>query len=120
MQSTMPATAQAVFEHHLHAFGNNDLTDLLSDYSAQSEVWTPEGKFTGLDEIAAFFSQAFTLLPKGSTSLELKKMIVDDEKVYITWSAESPVVSIPFATDSFLIKDGIIVWQTTAFQVAQK
>ena len=33
---------------------------------------------------------------------------------------EGPIVTVPFATDSFEIKEGKILWQSTAFQMVQK
>lgn len=47
-------------------------------------------------------------------------MIGKDDKVYIVWTADSPVVNVSFATDSFEIKEGRILWQSTGFQMAQK
>lgn len=47
-------------------------------------------------------------------------MIAKGNKVYIIWIADSPVVNVPFATDSFEIVDGKILWQSAAFQIVQK
>ena len=117
---TLEITSKSVFQHHFAAFGNNDLNELMKDYTEESEVWTPDGEIVGLEAISSFFSYAFTLFPKDKTKLELKKMIAKDDKVYILWTADSPIVNIPFATDSFEIKEGKILWQSTAFQMVQK
>ena len=113
-------TAESIFQHHLQALGNNDLDEVMKDYSEASELWTPDGEFIGLDAISSFYSYAFTLFPKGQTSLELKKLTAKGNKVYVNWTADSPVVSVPFATDCFEIENGKITWQTTAFQMVQK
>jgi ketosteroid isomerase-like protein len=117
---TKQITAETVFQHHLGALGNNDLDELLKDYTDHSEVWTPEGEIIGLEAISSFYSYAFTLFPKGNTTLELKKITAKGDKVYIIWTADSPVVTVSFATDCFEIKHGKIVWQSTAFQMEQK
>lgn len=117
---TTQITAESVFLHHLDSLGNNDLDDLMKDYTEHSEIWTPDGEIVGLAAISSFFSYAFTLFPKGKTSLELKKMTTKGNKVYIIWTADSPVVTVSFATDCFEIKEGKIVWQSTAFQLKQK
>jgi hypothetical protein len=109
-----------VFQHHLEALGKNDIDELMKDYTEQSELWTPDGAIVGLKAISSFFSYAFTLFPKDKTKLEIKKMIAKDNKVYIVWTAESPIVNVPFATDSFEIKEGKILWQSTAIQMVQK
>ncbi len=117
---TLQITSESVFQHHLAALGNNDLNELLKDYTEESEVWTPDGDIGGLKAISSFFSYAFTLFPKDKTTLDIKKMIAKDYKVYIVWTADSPIVNVPFATDSFEIKEGKILWQSTAFQMVQK
>jgi limonene-1,2-epoxide hydrolase len=117
---TAQTPPQHVFQHNLEALGNNDLDELMKDYTEQSEVWTPDGEIVGLQAISSFFSSAFTLFPKGNTTLDLKKMTAKGNKVYVVWTADSPVVAVPFATDCFEINDGKIIWQSTAFQMLQK
>jgi hypothetical protein len=92
----------------------------MSDYTEQSELWTPDGQIIGLNAISSFFSNVFPLFPKGKTQLEIKKMTANDDKVYIVWTADSPMVNVSFGTDCFEIKEGKIMWQTTAFQMVQK
>ena len=72
---TLQITSESVFQHHLEALGNNDLNELIKDYTEESEVWTPDGAIVGLKAISSFFSYAFTLFPKDKTKLEIKKMI---------------------------------------------
>lgn len=112
-------TAETVIQHHLQALGQNELEELMTDYTEQSELWTQNGIIAGLENISSFFSYAFTLFPKGETSLEIKKMIAKDERVYLVWTAESPVINVPFATDCFEIKEGKITWQSIAFHTLQ-
>src|SRR5277367_2020363 len=114
MQTTL-INPEKVFQHHLEAIVNNDMEELMKDYTEQSELWTPDGAIVGLKAISSFFSYALTLFPKDKTKLELKKLIANDEKVYIVWSSVSPTATLPFITDSFDIKGGKILWQSTAF-----
>jgi hypothetical protein len=92
----------------------------MKDYTEQSELRTPDGAIVGLKAISSFFSYAFTLFPKDKTKLEIKQMIANDNKVYFIWTADSPIVNVSFATDSFEIKEEKILWQTTAFHMVQK
>ena len=119
MQTTL-VSPEKVFQHHLNAIVNNDMEELMKDYTDESELWTPDGAIVGLKAISSFFTYALTLFPRDQTKFEVKKLIVKDDKVYMIWTAVSPVVNISFATDSFEIRDGKILWQTTAFQMAQK
>jgi len=113
-------SAETIIPHHLQALEQNDLEELLKDYTEESELWTQNGIITGLENIASFFSYAFTLFPKDKTSLEIKKMISKDNKVYLVWTADSPVITVPFATDCFEIKESKIIWQSIAFQTVAK
>ena len=117
---TLQITAESTLQHHLEAFGKNDIEELMNDYTEQSEVWTPQGAIVGLEAISTFFSNAFPLFPKNKTRLDIKQKIVKGGKVYIVWDADSPVINVPIGTDSFEIKDGKILWQSTAFQIIQK
>jgi hypothetical protein len=92
----------------------------MKDYTEQSELWTPDGAIVGLEAISSFFSYAFTFFPKGKTKLDITKMIAKDNRVYIVWTANTPVVDVTLGTDSFDIRGGKIIWQTTAFQMVQK
>jgi len=117
---TSQTISEIVLQHHLEALGKNDIVELMKDYSEQSELWTPDGAIVGLQAISSFFSYAFTLFPKDKTKLEIKKMIAKDSKIYIVWTADSPIVNVSFATDCFEIREGKILWQSTAFQITQK
>ena len=50
-------TTHDVLMHHLTAFGNNDLEEILKDYTQQSELLTPNGPLKGLEEIQSFFEE---------------------------------------------------------------
>jgi limonene-1,2-epoxide hydrolase len=114
------STTETTLQHHLEAFGNNDIHEIMKDYSEESEVWTPEGAIVGMEAISSLFSFAFTLFPKDSTRLEITQMIIKGSRVYIVWSADSSVINVPVGTDSFEIKDGKILWQSTAIHIIQK
>ncbi len=117
---TAQMTTEDVINHHLQSLGQNELSELMDDYTEESEVWTQNGIISGRDAISSFFSYAFTLFPKDKTSLEIKNLITKEDKVYMVWTADSPVINVPFATDCFEVKDGKIIWQTVAFQSTPK
>ena len=117
---TAELTAENVINHHLNALGQNQLTELMGDYTEESELWTQDGIIAGKEAISSFFSYAFTLFPKDKTVLEIKKMIAKEDKVFMVWTADSPVINVSFATDCFEVKDGKIIWQSVAFQATPK
>jgi len=46
--------SEDVLQHHLQALGQNDLEELLKDYTEESELWTQNGIISGLDNISSF------------------------------------------------------------------
>ena len=107
-----------VLDHHWVAFGANDLEAVMADYTDESILITPEKTYKGLKEIRDNFVFAFTVFPKGKSTLKLRKSIVQQEVGYITWEATTPKMKKSFNTDTFIIHDGKIVRQTYAGLVA--
>jgi hypothetical protein len=48
------------------------------------------------------------------------KQVIEGEIAYIAWTFESEKVSIPFGSNTFVIRDGKIVTQTFAAQMLPK
>ena len=119
METVTQTKTQEVLNHHLSAFMEADVDEVLKDFTEQSELLTPDGALKGLNAIRSFLEEVFKMVPKGST-LETKQMIVRDNLAYITWSGESPFVSIPLGTDSFIIENDKIVYQTLAAHIIPK
>ena len=107
-----------VLDHHWEAFGANDLEATMADYTEESILITPDKTFKGLKEIRDNFVFAFTIFPKGSSTLKLSKSIVQQDVGYITWEATTPKMKKSFNTDTFIVHDGKIVRQTYAGLVA--
>ncbi len=105
---------KAVLEHHLKAFGENDLAGIMEDYTAESVVVTPDSTYTGLASIESMFAGLFSAFPTEGTTINTDKIVVDNELAYIIWHGESPSLDVPFATDTFIIVDGKIMKQTFA------
>jgi len=117
-ETTTPAStseqSQAVLEHHLKAFGENNLTELIADYTAESIVVTPDSTYVGLEQIENFLTGLLPAFPTEGTTINLDKMVVENDLAYIIWNGDSPSLVVPFATDTFIIIDGKIKKQTFA------
>lgn len=120
MHPTAHFTTEAIIGQHLQAIISNNLQAVMKDYNNTSVIWTPNGIVRGTDEIAAFFASVLPLFPAGKTAFDIRQQIVDGSKAYVVWSAESPMVHVPFATDSFECRGNRIVWQTMAAQIIPK
>lgn len=107
----MPSTAEVV-GHHLEAIGAGDLEGLLSDYAPDAVVITPNGTFSGTDEIKAFFEGFISSLPEGF----IENFVVDvneasGEYGYITWHSGD---AAPLGTDTFHVVNGKFAMQSFA------
>ena len=110
---------EATLAHHLEAFGKGDVDDVLSDYTEESKILTPDGTLEGTAAIRPFFEKLVGMLPPGS-KFEMIKQIVDGETAYIVWTAESEKVRVVLGTDTFLFRDGKIMTQTFAVHTEAK
>ena len=91
--------------HHWQAFGGGDVEAIMADDAA---LITPEGTLKGLAQIRSLFANIFAnMFPAGKTSLNLTKQVVEGEIAYILWSGNSTFYNAPFATDTFVIRDGM-------------
>ena len=107
--------------HHWQAFGAGDVEAIMADYADDAVLFTPEGTLKGLAQIRSLFAKIFaTMFPADKTSLNLAKQVVEGEIAYILWSGNSPFYNAPFATDTFVMRNGKIVAQTFAAQLEAK
>jgi hypothetical protein len=115
--STLTANSRTVLMRHLGSFKENDLQAVISDYTSESVLVTQNAIYKGPDEIKVFFTELIAQFPKQKSNFELDKVTVSDELVYIVWHGRTPFLDIPFATDTFIIKNGKIHRQTFAGQI---
>lgn len=114
---TVEICCETVLEHHLAAFATNDLNELMRDYAQDAEVWTENGIIKGSDAIRSFFAYAFGLFPKETTTLSLKKQLVEGNKAFIIWEAESPAAKVPLGVDTFIFEHDKIVFQSAGLLI---
>ncbi|HVX26907.1 MAG TPA: nuclear transport factor 2 family protein [Parafilimonas sp.] len=114
MEPGLQEVSENVLSRHLNSFADNDLETLMSDYTDESVLITPDATYAGIKAIREFFVELIKHFPKGATSLDLDKLVIIDELIFITWHAKTPVVEVPFATDTFVVKKGKIFRQTFA------
>ena len=100
-----------VLTHHLIAFGNNDLDDILLDYTEESEILTIDGVIKGLGGIRSFFEGMFVEIPTGC-EFEMKRKTMTGNVAHIVWSSKSDVADIPLGSDTFVFENGKIKTHT--------
>ena len=84
----------------------------MRDYTEASVLVTPNGQLVGLTAIRGFFTHFIANSPPELLkAVALTHQEIMGEIAYIIWKAEP---FIPFASDTFLIRDDTIVVQTFA------
>ena len=97
--------------HHLQAFSEG-IDSIMLDYTDASVLFTPDGPLNGLESIRRFFDEFLkNSPPELLQALTVTRQDVSGDVAYIHWKAEP---FIPFATDTFLIRDGKILAQSYA------
>ncbi|UZD22781.1 nuclear transport factor 2 family protein [Algoriphagus halophytocola] len=105
-------TTQQVLDHHFKAFVENNLEEVMADYTEESILITPDRTYRGLAEIRENFVNAYAALPKDSTTVNLIKDLAIKDVGYIIWEADAPNFEFKSSSDTFIIQDGKIVRQT--------
>jgi ketosteroid isomerase-like protein len=104
-------STQSTLEHHLQAFGEG-IDSIMQDYTEDSVVVIPEATYRGLEEIRTFFTAFVESLPEGIwDAFQMNRQEVVGEVAYILWEAQP---WIPLGTDTFVVRDGKIMYQTFA------
>jgi len=104
-------STEATLAHHLRAFGDG-VDAILSDYTEESVLFTPDGVVRGLDQLRAFFDGFMKNSPSELfEALTFLRQDIEGEVAYIVWKAEP---YIKMATDTFVVRDGKILVQTFA------
>lgn len=108
------AVTQTVLDHHWETFVSNDLEGVMKDYTDESVLITPDATYSGLEEIRQNFINAFKAFQTGNSKLTLNHSKVVKDVGYILWEADTPQMTLNYATDSFIIRKGKIIRQTYA------
>jgi ketosteroid isomerase-like protein len=110
MATATPTNTETVFARHLQAILSRDMDSIIADFAPDAVVFTPNGAFKGHAQIRGFFEAALQLLtPEAMNAMQVIRQEFDGEFVYVLWSAGQ---AVPFAGDSFCIRDGKIVMQS--------
>ena len=115
----MSGTAE-ILNHHLETFGNGDLDGILSDYDESSVLFTPDGPLKGLDSLRVFFSALLEEFGKPGMSIEMLRQDVEGDCAYIVWTAETADNVYDVASDTFVVRDGTIAYQSLAAKIVPK
>ncbi len=102
-----------VLDHHLAAFGAGDVEEAMKDYTDDSVLLTADGAIRGRDALREAFTGFFAgLFAPGTYEFTMDAVHVEGDVAYIVWHASCAPGEIRQGTDTFLIRDGVILVQT--------
>jgi hypothetical protein len=120
LDSIAAATTQAVIDRHLGAFAAGDLDALLSDYTDSSVLFTAEGPLIGPIQIRGFMTGLFAEFAKPGARFDMQAMHVSADVGFIVWSAATADNVYELATDTFVVRDGKIAFQSFVGKVVPR
>ena len=103
---------RAVWEHHIQAWEERNVDDIVSDYSDDSVLILNNRVHKGQKQIADVFRRLFEIFDGGVNRINTP--IVLERFVYITWHFTPTGRAEFYGTDTFVIENGKIVLQTIA------
>jgi len=113
-------SVEEVLEHHLKHLNSGDLEGTMLDYAPDAFIINMGGVVRGKDEISKFFADSIKNVLPPETTYEMLHKYFEGDMAYMVWTAESPYVSVPYGTDTFIIKNGLIVEQSFAGSIINK
>ena len=112
---------KAVLDHHLQAFLAGDLDGVMEDYTDESAFITQGRQAHGLAEIRANYEHLLGgPFKHGTYTLTQDDEQISGDTAYIVWHADCAAVTIPIASDTFIVRDGKIAVQTVALKLEPK
>ena len=117
---TMASTTEEVLRRHVKCFFEGDLEGIVSDYSADAVLFTPNGPLKGHDPIREFFRALIQEFGQPGTTFSMQLQSIDGDFAYSLWSAETADNVYEMATDTQFVRGGKIVAQSFAGQIKPK
>lgn len=111
--SNTKSTAEVMADHN-NAFGGGDLQGLLDCYADDAVVMTADRVIRGKDELAAFFANSLETFPPG-TEWTIIGGQLEGDVASSYWAAKTATGGTPFGAETFIIKDGKITLETSAW-----
>jgi len=111
LSSAKAAETSEVWQHHIDTWNARDVEGIVADYTEESVVIMVNKVYRGKKEIRELFVRLFDTFD-GAEDHEIDPAFIIGKVVYITWRAKIEGIAIPLGTDTFVIEDGKILYQT--------
>jgi len=104
----MARTPQEIFAHHAEVLIAGDLEGIVSDYTDDAVIITPDGVQRGKDGVRAAFLALLGEVPNATWDVPVQ--VFEGDILYIEWSAVSEKTRVTDGVDTFVFAgDGIRV-----------
>lgn len=113
-------SADQLLAQHLQRFGSGDIEGLLSEYAADVLFITRDKVLHGPAEVRPVLEALIAEFSQPGVRFELLARHVEGDYAYITWTAETPQHHYEIGSDTFVIRNGQIVMQTSAIMATKK
>ncbi len=108
---TIRSTQEVVKQHHAKVGTKvKDVEDIIADYADDAIFIMPDKTLKGKEAIRAAFTEFFKGFP--NLSFTESKIIIEGDMVLVMWNGESDVGTIPYAVDTFIVRNDKIQRQT--------
>ena len=114
------SSTEDILNHHLASFGGGDLDGIMTDYTDASVLFTQSGTLTGPAAIRELFAGMFAEFAKPGASFNMITQSIEGEVAFIVWSAETADNIYELATDTFVVRNGKIAYQTLAGKIVPR
>jgi len=110
-EDTTRAT-KAIWRRHRDAWDKRDLEALVSDYSPTAILFLNHQTYVGQPQIRKAFQRLFEIFDQGEEHIDTPT--IKDRIAYITWHFSPGGRPAVFGSDTFVVENHAISYQTTA------
>ena len=104
----------------LAAFGSGDVAALVGHYGPDAVVITPMGTLSQPAEIRGMIEGIIAEFGQPTTKFDLISQAAVGEVVTFVWKADTAKNVYDIGAETYVLKDGLVAYQTFAAKVAPK
>ncbi len=110
-------STKKVWQHHIEAWQDRDLTAIASDYDENSIMIINNKIFRGPEKIRSVFACLFQIFSNGENNID--PATIDGRIIYLSWRFRQSNQE-HFGTDTFIVEGGKIAVQTIGSTLYEK
>jgi hypothetical protein len=117
VNDTSSRSPQEIFQHHGEVLIAGDLDGIVSDYSDDAVMISPDGVKRGKDGLREAFVKLLSDVPDAEWEVPTQHFV--DDLLFIEWKATSKDSCIEDGIDKFAFRDGLIRAQTVRYTLSR-